>query len=323
MRKTIINLLKVLVTAVALYLVLQQIDFRQIWQTLQTADLLYVLLAFVLFNISMVVRAFRWRALLQGVGSETPVLRLVELYFVGNFFNIALPSGFGGDVVRVVEAARDVPTDVATGTVLLDRLVGLIVLFIVAVLLLPWQTAVIPPFIIWTIIAGAVGGVVGILLLMDGRLIRQFGGWLPKPLNPNEDGAVGKLLKAVQGCGWPAVLQAMGISVIFHFILAGWWLLAGLAFEQSVSYLYHLFIMPLVATPLLIPSFAGFGPRELIVPTLYGVVGVGAETAVSMSIIVFIITRASGLVGAPLYLLSLIRNNKAKTQAQPEKILNE
>ncbi len=312
MRKYLSNILKLLVTILALWLVLREVDLQEIWTTILSADLWWIFAGFMLFNLSMIVRAWRWWVLLRGLGIAPKFSRLVELYFVGNFFNMALPSGFGGDVVRVIEVARDVPTDVATGTVLLDRLAGLIMLFVVAMVMLPFQTAVIPPHILWMTIAGFVGGIVGILLLMDGRLIRRLGGWLPKPLNPNENGAVGKLLQAVQGCGWKSVLQAMAISIIFHFILAGWWFTSGLAFEQSISYSYHLFIMPLVAVPLLIPSFAGFGPRELIVPTLYTVVGVPQEIGLGMSVIVFVITRLSGLVGLPLYLLSLLRSTIEK-----------
>lgn len=318
MRKHASNLVKLLVTAVALYFVLREVDLSQIWQTLRTVRLGLLVIGVLMFSFSMVIRAARWWVLLRGVGNRMPFLRLVELYFVGNFFNMALPSGFGGDVVRVVEAARDVPADVATGTVLLDRLIGLVMLFVVALLLLPWQTAMIPPFITWTIVAGAVGGLLGILLLMDGRLLQRFGGWLPKALNPKQDGPVGKLLKAVQGCGWRAILQAMSITLLFHLLLAGWWLVAGLAFGESVSYLYQLFIMPLVAVPLLIPSFAGFGPREAIVPTLYGVVGVAEETAVAMAVFVFVITRLSGLVGAPLYLFSLLRNSLNNRNAEAQ-----
>lgn len=312
MRKHITNGLKLLVTAVALYIVLREVDIQEIWTTVISANVWWVFAGFMLFNLSMIVRAWRWWVLLRGLGTPPKLSRLIELYFVGNFFNMALPSGFGGDVVRVVEVARDVPTDVATGTVILDRITGLVVLFIVALLVLPFQTTQIPPYILWLTIVGAIGGVLGILLLMDGRLIRRFGSWLPKPLNPNADGMMGKLLQAVQGCGWQAVLHAMLISVLFNFILAGWWFTSGLAFQQDISYLFHLFIMPLAALPLLIPSFAGFGPREMIIPTLYQSVGVSADTAVAMALIVFTITRLSGLVGAPLYLISLIRSSLAK-----------
>ena len=58
---------------------------------------------------------------LRGVGANIRLGRLAELYFVGNFFNMFLLSGFGGDVVRILEAARNVPGNIATGTVLLDR----------------------------------------------------------------------------------------------------------------------------------------------------------------------------------------------------------
>lgn len=316
MRKQLSTLFKIIVTVVALVIVLREVDVETIWQTIRRANGWWIFAGFMLFNLSMGVRAIRWWLLLRSVGKPPPLSRLIELYFVGNFFNMALPSGFGGDVVRVVEAARDVPTDIATGTVLLDRLVGLVVLFIVALVVLPFQTAVFSTTILWLTIVGAVAGTLGILLLVDGRLIRWGGSWLPRFLNPNENGTAGKLYQAVQGCGWTAVLQAMGVSVLFNLVLAGWWLTSGLALGVSVSYLFYLFIMPLVAVPLLIPSVGGLGPRELIVPTLFVSIGVGPDTAVAISLIVFTITRLSGLVGAPLYLLSLLRQGSQQPNEQ-------
>ena len=315
LKKNLSNLLKILVTIVALALVLPQVDLQAIGKILLQANWTWVIIGFLLFNASLVVRAYRWLLLLRGLGVEITFRRLVVLYVVGNFFNSALPSGFGGDVIRVVETARDVPTSTATGTVILDRLTGLIMLFVMAVLVIPWQTAVLPPVLVWVIILGAIGGVIGGIVLIEGSLIRRFGSWLPGPLSPVGNGFLAKLLQAVQGCGWKAVLKACGVSVVFNLMLASWWVASELALGQSVSFLYNVYIMPLVSVPLLIPSFAGLGPRELMVPTLFAVVGLTAETAVSISLLVFAITRLSGLLGAPVYLISLF-NKKAKTNTQ-------
>ena len=121
MRKYATNLLKIGVTILGLYLVLREVDLAAIVETLRRANLWWVLATFLLMNASLVLRAFRWLLLLRGVGASVRFGRLVELYFVGNFFNMFLLSGFGGDVVRVLEVARDVPGSEATGTVILDR----------------------------------------------------------------------------------------------------------------------------------------------------------------------------------------------------------
>ncbi len=316
LRKNLSTLLKIMVTIVALALVLPQVDLQAIGSILLKANWTWVLIGFLLFNASLAVRAYRWLLLLRGLGVEISFRRLVVLYVVGNFFNSALPSGFGGDVIRVVETARDVPTSTATGTVVLDRLTGLIMLFVMSAIVLPWQTAVLPPFFIWTIILGAVGGIVGGIILMEGSLIRRFGSWLPGPLSPVGNGFLAKLLEAVQGCGWQAVLQACGISVLFNLMLTGWWIASELALGHHISFLYNLLIMPLVSVPLLVPSFAGLGPRELLVPFLFASVGLTAETAVSISLLIFAITRLSGLLGAPIYVMSLFKKSQSKTDNQ-------
>ena len=94
--------------------------------------------------LSLVLRALRWRVLLIGAGATVNFGRLTQLYFIGNFFNAFLLSGMGGDVVRAVEASEDVSTDVAAGTVIVDRLTGLLTLFAIALLALPFRPADFP-----------------------------------------------------------------------------------------------------------------------------------------------------------------------------------
>jgi uncharacterized membrane protein YbhN (UPF0104 family) len=98
-----------------------------------------VLVGFLLFNLSLVVRAYRWLLLLRGIGDTIRFQRLVSLYFAANFFNSVLPSGFSGDVVRAVEAAQDVPARTAAGTVLVDRATGLLALFLIGLSALPFR----------------------------------------------------------------------------------------------------------------------------------------------------------------------------------------
>ena len=144
MRKHLSTLLKIGVTVAGLIFVLGQIDLSEIGPELANLRWSWLTTAFLLFTIGLVVRAYRWLLLLRGLGIPVAFKRLLELYFVGNFFNSFLPTGFGGDVVRVFEVSQDVPANVAAGTVIVDRLTGLLMLFVMALAALPFRPASFP-----------------------------------------------------------------------------------------------------------------------------------------------------------------------------------
>jgi uncharacterized membrane protein YbhN (UPF0104 family) len=310
MRKHFSSILKIAVTVLGLLLVVGQVDLGELWHTIIRAHVTWLGVGFLLVNASLVVRAYRWYWLLHSVGASIQFLRLIELYFVGNFFNTFLPSGFGGDVIRVMEVARKVPAGTATGTVILDRLTGLIMLFIMALFVIPLRPENFPSSLLLIILAGALGGVALLVFLVEGRFLRYLGKWLPKSLSPEGDGPVGQLFQAVQQCGWPTIIKALAISIFFNLILAAWWLACGLALRQQVAFSYYVLVMPILSVPMLIPSLSGLGPRELLAPTLFTVVGLTPETAVSLSLFVFVITRLSGVLGAPVYIYATLRDGR-------------
>jgi uncharacterized membrane protein YbhN (UPF0104 family) len=310
MPKYLANLLKILITVVGVYLVLQNVSIADIVETLVEVNWFWVILAVLLMTTSLVVRAYRWRLLLVGVGSHIAFSRLITIYFIGNFFNAFLPSGFGGDVVRVVEAARDVPTDIAAGTVLVDRLTGLLTLFVMGLIGLPFRPDGFPATQTWLVLILSLGGLFGGYLLLDGRFIQRYGRWLPGKLSPVGDGPLAKLLKAVQACGWRAVWGAMGVSVLFNLMLVAWWAVCGRALDLDVPYGYYLLVIPILSVALLVPSVGGIGVRENMTPLLFAPAGVSFHAAVTLGILTFIIMRLTSLLGAPVYLWSNLRQKQ-------------
>ncbi|MBK8987642.1 MAG: flippase-like domain-containing protein [Chloroflexi bacterium] len=311
MRKQAVNLLKIGVTVLGLYLVLREVDLASILDVLRGVKLGWLLVSFLLVNASLVLRAYRWLLLLRGVGTAVPFSRLVELYFVGNFFNMFLLSGFGGDVVRVLESARDVPGSVAAGTVILDRFTGLIMLFVMALCALPWRPDNFPVWLVWFIVAGAAGGVGLLAMLMQGSWLRRLGGWLPGPLSPVGDGPIASLLQAVEGCGWRAVGRALLVSLLFNLMLVLWWQTNSLALGLSVGYGYLALVVPVLSVLLLVPSVSGLGTNEAAAPVLFAAAGLGIETAVALSLLNFLVVRLSGILGAPVYLWTVVRNGRS------------
>lgn len=310
MKKHASTLLKIAVTIIGLAYALSQVPLGDITTAFQNLDWRWVAVTFGLMVLSMFVRAYRWLALLRGLGAKVRFGRLVELYMVGNFFSTFLPSGFGGDVVRVLEVSKNVSNGVAAGTVIVDRLTGLMMLFAMALFALPFRPDDFPPELLWPIIGTSVIGLAAGFLLLEGSLIRRFGGWLPGILSvTDEKRPLTKLLSAVQGCGWKAVGQALAISAAFDTMIALWWMTSGFALGlHGVGYVYFLLVIPILSVSLLAPSIGGLGVRESITPLLFAGAGLPAGDAVALSLLVFIVQRMTGLLGGPLYIYTALRD---------------
>lgn len=314
-RRLLSNILKVLISVGALAWVLSTISFEDILDAVRDANLWLLLIAYVMFTLSLAVRAARWYVLIGGLGATVSFWRLVELYFVGSFFNSFLPSGFGGDAVRAAEVTQDVDAGAAVGTVIVDRLTGLMVLFMMALAVMPFSVRVLPANTVWPLTAISVLGLVGSFILLQGGFLRWLSGylerWLPAKLaailSPAGDGPVGKVNKAVTGCGWRAVGRALGISLVFNSMLVGWWYLTGRAIGVEISLMAYVTFIPLLSMSLLVPSIGGLGVRESVSRILFLSVGVSEAEGVALSLIVFALNRGTGIIGGLVYLISSLR----------------
>ncbi|MDX1414109.1 MAG: lysylphosphatidylglycerol synthase transmembrane domain-containing protein [Candidatus Promineifilaceae bacterium] len=310
MRNRVINLLKIGVTLLGLVIVIARFDLRAIGVTLHQANLLWLLVGFVLVNASIVLRAYRWQILIRGLHTRVPFSRLVELYYVGSFFNVFLPSGFGGDVVRVLELSRDIPADTATGTVLVDRLSGLMMLFALALLALPFRPPQFPTQLLWFIVIICVAGLVAGFALLEGSALRFLSRILPQRILTSGDGFMLKVSQAVDECGWFAIAGAMLVSLLFNLLQAAWWTTSSLALGLTVSFGYMLLVVPLLSLAMLVPSIGGLGVREFIAPALFAGAGLTPEQAIALTLLVFALERISGLFGGPVYIYATLRDRK-------------
>lgn len=314
-RRHLGSLVKILVSVFGLAFVVWSIPVDQIRDELVIVSWFWLFVAFAMVTFSLVLRAFRWLLLLKGLQASVPFGRLVELYFVGNFFNSFLPSGFGGDAVRIIEVARDVPANIAAGTVIVDRLSGLMTLFAMALLLLPFRPEQFPDSLALIVAVVCLAGLLAGVILLEGNFIRRFGRWLPAKLSPTGNGPVAQLMDAVQGCGRKAILGAFGVSFIFNLLLVAWWEAAARALGIQVSYAHLMLVVPILSVALLVPSIGGLGVRELLAGPLFASANLRGAEAVALSLLVWLIMRAVSLLGAPMYVAATIRENRRKRRS--------
>ncbi len=317
-RKHLTTVLKIGVTLLGLGIVVSRFDIRAIGFAIQQAQMLWILIGFLLVNASVVLRAYRWLLLIRGLHSEVSFGRLVELYYVGSFFNVFLPSGIGGDVVRILEVSRDVPTEIATGTVLIDRMTGLMMLFALALLALPFRPEGFPPALLSIIVVICLGGLIGGFALLEGSLLRTISRWLPKKIMNAGGGFVLKVTQTVDECGWRAIGGAMAVSVLFNLLQASWWTTTAWALGLDVPYGYMLLVVPILSLAMLIPSIGGLGVREFLAPMLFAGAGLSPEQAIALTLVVFALERLSGLLGAPVYIHATLRDRKNLQEERPQ-----
>lgn len=315
-RKHLSTIIKLGITILGLGLVFSRVDIRLVWQDIQAAIPFWLLISFILVNGSFVVRAYRWHILVVALGATIRFGRLVELYFASNFFNSILPSGIAGDVLRAVEAAQDIPPGTAVGTVLVDRATGLMALFALALVALPFRPDGFPALLLLQITAVCVIGLVGGFVVLEGRFVRRFGRWVPGRLRPLW-AKLDLVLEAVEACGWPAIWAALGISIFFNLMQIGWWWAAGKALGYDINLTFYFLTTPLMSLATLLPSIGGLGIRELLATLLFTPIGLSVDEAVTLSLLVFAVERISGLLGAPIYMYSTIRQNREKRKRFP------
>ena len=114
------------------------IDPQQTWATLKQANLLFFLVAFLIYYASFPLRALRWRVLLQNVGftQENGIhlpsfWKIVEIIYISFFANSIVPAKLG-DLYRAYLLRQEIKVSVSrgVGTVLAERLLDLIVLLL-------------------------------------------------------------------------------------------------------------------------------------------------------------------------------------------------
>ena len=302
-RHRLIDLAKVIVTAGLLAAVALTADLRQIGRTLVAVRWGPLLGALALCQLGLLVRAYRWQALLDGQGAHVPLRRLLGLYYVGTFYSDFLPTGFGGDAVRMFELARDgVGGPVAISSVLADRVLGLLVLLAMALVALPFSAHQVSGAVVATLLALAAGSGAGLWLLLDQRLYAAASRlpWLGRLLRHEKAVALYDSFRFPPPALARATLASLAFNISLILVQVGLARAAGVRIGLG----YFLLFVPIISALLALPvSVSGFGVREGGYLVLFGQAGVAASQAVAMSLLSYGLNLATGLVGAALYLV--------------------
>jgi len=137
LKKNIVSVIKILfflaIGTFFIWLFLRQLtpgQKREIWDLFITANYSWIILSIFIGILSHVVRAYRWRMLLEPLGYRPKISNTFFAVMIGYLANMALPRL--GEVTRcgVLNKYEKIPINKAIGTVIVERSIDLVTFII-------------------------------------------------------------------------------------------------------------------------------------------------------------------------------------------------
>lgn len=299
------TVLKIAVSAVLGYWLVQRVDWHAVGDIVAHASPLLILVYVVFQLAGNVISAAKWQYLARVQGFDFSVKDGTLAYLTGAFINNFLPSTIGGDTYRVLWMSRTGERSRAFAAVFFDRITGLLVLFLfagVGLAFLPWEVLFVQPvFIIFAAMTLSVALAMLFALFWAERFY-QLAVFLAELL-PWQRPIV--LLGDFQSLAESRVYaRAILWASLFTFIGIGgsnFFLFSSLGAELSpLIFGSVIFAATLVAN---IPiSINNIGVKEWAYVFFFGLLGISAELAVTAALASRLLQMLISFIALPGYL---------------------
>jgi hypothetical protein len=315
-RRLAILVLQLLVTAAGIYYIFHDPQKRaQVLKALQQSDWHWLLLGWACYSLVESLATVRWQLLLRVQGIALDWLKAGAIVIIGLFFNMFLPGLIGGDAMRLYFVFKEAPQRKtrATLSVAMDRLLGLVSIFLLAVIVVlfrfDWLNRFPPTahitYLALAILGGSALFVVALLITVGYGILNR----LPEPF-PFRGAIVeaGEALRLYGRQPWICA-TALGLTTLSHLAYYVTYYCAARSLHgaagRSPGFIDFVSIMPLVNTITGVPiSFGGVGLRETLFQKLLGhLVGVPAAVGALAASLGYAIQASWGLIGGISYLL--------------------
>jgi glycosyltransferase 2 family protein len=265
-----------------------------------------------IFFLTTLCAAWRWTIVSRGLGLRLSFPAAVAAYYRAVFLNLLLPAGIAGDVHRGVTHGREAQ-DVGLGlrAVWWERAAGQVVQVVLAIailLILPSPVRSSMPYVA----AGVVVAVVAIVLASRARSGGGASRWTRIRSTVASDVRNGVLpRKALPAIFLTSVLVFVGHAATF--VVAA----RTVGTDAPLSRLVPLAVLALLAVVL--PSIAGWGPREGATAWVFAAAGLGADRGAATAVAYGVLVLAASLPGAIVLVMGWLprpRESRARSRGR-------
>jgi uncharacterized membrane protein YbhN (UPF0104 family) len=267
----------------------------------------------LIFFATTVCGAWRWVIVSRGLGIRLSLPSAVAAYYRAVFLNLVLPGGVAGDVHRGVSHGREVH-DVgrALRAVFWERTAGQVVqavLTISVLVVLPSPVRSSMPFVASAVVAVLLG------ILVAGRAVARSGRsrWARVRNAVLADVHDGVLRRDAL----PLVLLTSVLVVVGHaatFFVAA----RTTGVDAPFSRLLPLALLALLA--IVLPSIAGWGPREGATAWVFAAAGLGAARGAATAVAYGVLVLAASAPGAIVLVVGWLHGRAASGTRQQRRV---
>jgi glycosyltransferase 2 family protein len=309
-KKTAI-LFKVIVSLGLITLLISQVDFKEIINILKNVDITMIIYALTLLTVQVFIATVRWQLVLKCQKIELDYKNTLQILYSGLFFNQAMPSSVGGDVIRGYYLKKQGMTlGHATLGVLMDRLFGMVGLVLLVLASLP---------LLFELVNNSIART-GVLLIASSislaLLLVFFTDKLPGNFSHFK---IIKGLYSLSREGRHCIsdrhsgLIILLISVLIHLISVFSVMIMSIGLGLDIEWGGFLLMVPLVGLMMVVPiSIAGWGVREGVMVVGFGYLGVASEAALALSILYGLSILVVALPGGVIWMFKRSHTSKSK-----------
>jgi len=284
---------------------LPEVSIDEMFPSPDASTWAWIAVAVLVHLVAYALQNLRWATVSDTLGIGLPFRRLFSHLLAGEFVSNALPTSFGGDVVRVMRQGRDVG-DYADSfaSTSLERLTGWLVL--------PLLSAV-------GLAAGAgfmsLGAASTVAVLTDVLTLAALTGLLWVAGHPRGAG------RLVDRSGWRRYLGAVHLGIVafkgrgeqaMKVLVVGigfqllqcvtvWCCARALQIDEVTLVAAMAFFPPTAVLQNFPLTLGGLGIREGAFVLFFGALGVSDSRAIGLGLLVYVVFVVSSLAGAPSF----------------------
>ncbi len=300
------TIIKIVISSALLYIIFSRLDKESFVENLRLMDLWYAPFILLFIILNYVVGAFRWKQLLiYKEAEDVPVGYLVNLYFIGSFFNNFMPTSVGGDAYKMYQLGRKIG-DSAKGisSTFMERFTGIIALVVISyvglVRTLSFWVELLPDSFRENSLL-----VLGFkLALFVGFWIAAAGGFFSLSILAKKSSFFKKINDAILSykSEKKVLFVAFLTSFVVQFLSIFTQYFIFLALGVKIPIFYAFFVFPVITLAgFFIPSINGLGVQDVLYISFMGQVGVSESLAISASVLYHLSRLVISLIGGVLY----------------------
>jgi len=280
---------------------IHKVGFHNIVDSFREINPFYFILFFFAIILFTIMQTYKWAILVKNQGINVSFKDLLEMRFIGEFYNFLIPGRFGS-LIRIIYLRDKTKKNIGevSSNIIVDKIIDTFVVFLLAAIgaiLLAKQFS----DLYWQVGLGFVLLLILILFFKSQKrsklifkIIYKF--FIPKNLKHKAEESYElffKSLPSMKSLIWPVSFGLVTWVVNFSamYILA-------IAFHLNIPYIYFVTMFPIATIVTLIPiTISGLGTRELALIALFSVFSISAADVIALSLTSYILTILLSLIG--------------------------